>query len=1000
MVTLAAVGVRYLLHPWLGTDFLPLVTLFAAVAVSEWVVGLWPAALSALLGYVLCESLFMGPPPAFLMFRSARQVIGGLAFFLSCAIIIAFGEALRAAHRRERSAMREAQRLAHLGAWERDLSGDTIVVSDEFLRLFGLPARFAMPPFRDLDGTLFTHGSWLALEAAIREALATGRGFRLDLEGQRGGRIAASASGDAAHEGERIWVAVHGEAVRDRKGKVTGLRGTVQDITERKRAEAWREGQRRVLEKIARRARLADVLEEIALTVQEQDPGLVCSIHRIETDGDGGSRLLAGAGPSLPAEYLHLMDGVPLDHARAGPCCQAALSDRDVLVPDIAADARWADGWRKRALASGLRSCRSSLVRAADGRPLATFAMYRRHTGDPQPASHEITAAARQLVAIAIERDRAEADARQAEADARLLQSAGAALVQSDGEPGFYEMVIDGAARLMRSQFASMQALETGPDGAAELRLLAHRGFNARGVKAWSRVGLDSSTTCGEALRTVRRCIVEDVSSSALLKGTLDLLTYLENGIRSVQTTPLVSRTGRLVGMLSTHWDRPHHPPEGDLRNLDILARQAADLIERKRSEDELRDAHRRKDEFLATLAHELRNPLAPMRNALALIRLSGGRASDQAREILERQLHHLIRLVDDLLDVSRITRGNIPLRRIAIDLAAVIGQAVETARPLAEERGHELRLSLPNEPIYLDADPVRLAQVFNNLLNNACKYTDPGGRIELHAGQQDGEAVVTVRDNGLGIPRDRLGNIFDMFTQVDRSLEKTQGGLGIGLTLVRRLVQEHGGSVVARSEGEGHGSEFTVHLPVLEIAPDSASTEYPAATARPASPPPSAAAAAPSKAPRSEEHVSVAGNGHRTGAKRRALVVDDNVDSAESLAILLEATGNETRTAHDGLEAITAVEAFRPQIVFLDIGMPHLNGYDTARRIREQPWGRDIVLVAVSGWGQEEDRRRSKDAGFDAHLVKPADYTEVSRLLASVRGSRPGNGGGNASPA
>jgi signal transduction histidine kinase/ActR/RegA family two-component response regulator/PAS domain-containing protein len=970
--TLAAVGARYLLQPWLGIDYLPLVTLFAAVAAAEWIGGVWAAALSAVVGYLACDYLFIGPPATFGWFQSPQQTIGALAFFLSSGIIVAFGEALRASHGRERSAMREAQRLAHLGAWERDLAGDTITVSDEFLRIFGLPARFSMPAFHELDGTLYTHESWLALDTALLEARTTGAGFALDLEGRRGGA------------GERIWLSVRGEAVRDRRGVLKGLRGTVQDITGRKRGEAWQAGQRRVLEKIARRVPLRDVLEEIALTVQEQDPGLVCSIHLIDQDSDGGAHLRVGAGPSLPEEYLRAMDGAPLDDERAGPCCQALMRDRDVLVPDITADAGWSDTWRKRALASGLRSCRSSIVRAVDGRPLATFAMYRRHAGDPQPANLQVPEVARQLVAIAVERDSTDAEVRQAEADVRLLQSLGAALVHGDGEPGFYGMVIDGAARLMRSQFASMQALETAPDGNAELRLLAHRGFNARAMKEWERVRLDSATTCGEALRTARRCVVTDVSACGLLKGTLDLVTYLENGIRSVQTTPLVSRTGRLIGMLSTHWDRPYNPPERDLRNLDILARQAADLIERKRNEDALREADRRKDEFLATLAHELRNPLAPMRNALAVMRLPGGRQADRPREIIERQLSHLIRLVDDLLDVSRITRGTIPLRRIAIDLAAVIRQAVETARPLAEERGHELQVRLPNEPIYVDADPVRLAQVFNNLLNNACKYTEPGGRIELLAEQQDGEVVVTVRDNGVGIPGDRLDSIFDMFTQVDRSLERTQGGLGIGLTLVRRLVQEHGGRVVARSDGEGRGSEFEVRLPVLEVAPDAASTEYPAAVSRPGAPVSSVAT------------LPVAGNGHRTGPRRRALVVDDNVDSAESLAILLEATGNETRTAHDGREAIAAAEAFKPQVVFLDIGMPHLNGYDTARRIREQPWGRNIVLVAVTGWGQEEDRRRSKDAGFDAHLVKPADYTEVSRLLASVRG-HPGNGGGDA---
>jgi len=256
----------------------------------------------------------------------------------------------------------------------------------------------------------------------------------------------------------------------------------------------------------------------------------------------------------------------------------------------------------------------------------------------------------------------------------------------------------------------------------------------------------------------------------------------------------------------------------------------------------------------------------------------------------------------------------------------------------------------------------------------------------------------VTVRDTGVGIPRDRLGSIFDMFTQVDRSLERTQGGLGIGLTLVRRLVEEHGGSVVARSEGPGRGSEFEVRLPVLEVAPESASTEFPAAAKRPGAFTQTDASRrsgtrASPETPGSETGGSVSGNGHRSGPKRRALVVDDNVDSAESLAILLEATGNEARTAHDGMEAIAAVEAFKPQVVFLDIGMPHLNGYDTARRIREQPGGRNIVLVAVTGWGQEEDRRRSKEAGFDAHLVKPADYTEVARLLASAQVRRPGNG-------
>jgi CheY-like chemotaxis protein/two-component sensor histidine kinase len=327
---------------------------------------------------------------------------------------------------------------------------------------------------------------------------------------------------------------------------------------------------------------------------------------------------------------------------------------------------------------------------------------------------------------------------------------------------------------------------------------------------------------------------------------------------------------------------------------------------------------------------------------------------------VLERQLHHLIRLVDDLLDVSRITRGTLQLRREPIELATVVDHAVETARPLALERRHEIHVTLPPEPIFLQADPVRLAQVLNNLMNNACKYTEPGGQVWLSASRHGNEVVIRVRDTGLGIPPDRLGNIFDMFNQVDRSIERAQGGLGIGLTLVRRLVELHGGSILATSDGPGRGSEFVVRLPLLQriseferqARPDVRLLPSTVATKR---------------------------------AARRTLVVDDNVDSADSLATLLRVTGHEAMTAHDGLEALAAAERFRPEVVFLDIGMPRMNGYDAARHIRQQDWGRDVLLVALTGWGKDEDRRRSADAGFDAHLVKPADSNDLLRLLETL---------------
>jgi len=951
--------VRWLLTPVLG-DQLPLVTLVAVVAAGVWLGGYRTALVAGLVGYAACDTLFPGARVG-LGLHGTRDPAGLAAFIFASAVIIGFGEALRAARARESAVIREAQRLAHLGSWEWRAATGRTVVSDEVRRMFGLPEGAAIPDLKDQDETLYPHESWLRLTAAVDESMRTGRGFHLDLEALRGT--------------DRIWVTMRCEAIQDAQGQMVGLYGTVQEITERKRAEALMDGQRRILEKIARRVPLSQVLEDLARVVEEQDPGLICSVHLI--DGDG-TRLLAGAGPSLPAEYMRAMDGAPIVPPDAGPCCLAIHAQKDVLVPDIAADERWSMRWRELALASGLRSVRSTVVRGADGAPLATFAMYRRQPGNPEPLDVQVGFVARQLAAIAIERDRADAGLRQAEADARLLQTIGAELLSDVGEEGLYQGVIEAAARLMRSQCASLQAVQPSPDGGLELRLLASRGFDGRAKRFWSRVRFDGTTACGQSLASGTRTMVPDVESCAFMAGTEDLAMSREAGIVAVQTTPLVSRAGNLVGMLSTHWDRAYLPPERDLRNLDILARQAADLIERKRTDEALREADRRKDEFLATLAHELRNPLAPMRNSLALLRLPdapGGAAqegSDQGRlhEVMERQLQHLIRLVDDLLDVSRISRGVMQLRREPVELETVMRHALETCRPLAEGRNHEVTVSLPEEPIRLNADPVRLVQVFTNLLNNACKYSEPGGRVWLTAEHHGDEVVVRVRDTGLGIPPDRLASIFGMFSQVDRSLERTQGGLGVGLTLVKRLVELHGGSVLAKSEGPGRGSEFVVRLPSLQTARESEPRARPQEEKM---------RLFSSAAPADRPHAS----GHPAG--RRALVVDDNADSANSLAMLLKLSGHEAVTAHDGVEALEAAERFRPEVVFLDIGMPRLNGYDAARRIRQEAWGRGMMLVAMTGWGKEEDRRKSRDAGFDAHMVKPADLDELMRLMESL---------------
>jgi len=386
----------------------------------------------------------------------------------------------------------------------------------------------------------------------------------------------------------------------------------------------------------------------------------------------------------------------------------------------------------------------------------------------------------------------------------------------------------------------------------------------------------------------------------------------------------------------------------------DITASKEAEQ-ERERLVLELRDQDKRKDEFLATLAHELRNPLAPIRNGLQILQLGGltGEVADDVRMMMERQLGHMVHLIDDLLDLSRVSRGKIELRKERVELAKVVRQSVETSRPLIDASGHDLTITMPPGAIYVDADVTRLAQVFSNLLNNAAKYTERGGRIRFSVKRQGGQVVMSVKDNGMGIPAHMLPKVFEMFTQVDRHLERSQGGLGIGLSIVQRLVEMHGGSVGVQSDGPGMGSEFTVQLPVvLSVAQPNGGDEEAAYALR----------------------------------GRKVLVVDDNVDAAKSLAVMLKLMGNEAKTAHDGLEAIEVAATCRPDLILLDIGMPRLNGHETAKRIRQQPWGKDVVLVALTGWGQDEDRHKSNDAGFDAHLVKPIEPATLEKLLSNLR--------------
>jgi two-component system CheB/CheR fusion protein len=399
----------------------------------------------------------------------------------------------------------------------------------------------------------------------------------------------------------------------------------------------------------------------------------------------------------------------------------------------------------------------------------------------------------------------------------------------------------------------------------------------------------------------------------------------------------------------------PLRNPDGSVRGS-VAA--FADVTAIKKAQEELKEADRRKDEFLATLAHELRNPLAPIRNSIELLHLANGNTGliHECSKMLERQIGQIVRLVDDLLEISRITQRKIRLRKERVELATIVQSALEECHQVIEAHSHQLAVSLPADPVWLEADATRLSQVLANLLNNAAKYTSKEGHIWLVAERRQGEVAVSVRDTGIGIAAEHLPHVFEMFSQVTPALERSQGGLGIGLALVKGLVELHGGRVEAHSGGVNLGSEFTVILPTVEPLEEAA-----------------------------RESVDKGEKLPNTG-RYRILVADDLPDSADSLALMLQLLGHDTETVHNGVEAVQAAAAFRPDVALLDIGMPKMNGYEVAQNIRQQPWGKEIILVALTGWGQEDDKRRAVEAGFDRHLTKPVEPAVLNKLFAELR--------------
>jgi PAS domain S-box-containing protein len=897
-------------------------------------------------------------------------------------------------------------------------------------------------------------------------------------------------------DGTTHWINTRARVLGE-GGRPVRMVGVTLDVTERKQAEhdlriseSRLAGQKAALELLVSGAPIEGVLQRLVQTAHQQ-VGRACRVSLLVADREGG-QLRFGASIGLDESYARGVDGLAIA-ADSPSCGSAAHTGACVVVPEIADDPLWRP-YLDFANQHGIRSVWSFPIGGFDGGVLGTLAVYPTTPGEPLPSDLESlelivrtaalilqqyrTAQERREARAELERNRSQLEADLA--DAKLLQHLSAALIHGDNERDLYQALVDVAATISRSNFASLQMVCPG-DGPAELILLASRGLGHDEQQLFDHVVLTESSANGQAYKRVARVIVPDVDACTFLAPERLAICH-KVGFRSLQATPLLSRAGEVIGMIGTHWRDLHVPSERELRLLDILARQAADLIERQTSAEtsraseeryrslaavttdvlwttdgngdfvapqpawteytgqtfedlrgsgwaqaihpddrdrvqrewlesvasckphysearlwnaragayrhtisrgtpvfradgtvrewvgsdsdvhdekqlaeSLQEASRRKDEFLATLAHELRNPLAPLRNGLQIVKRAPHDVAkvDRALAMMDRQLNQLVRLIDDLLDVSRFSLGKVALRRERVRLGDVLQQAVETCSPLVTEAGQTLTLNIADYSVMVLADPTRLAQVFINLLNNAIKFTPRGGRIDVHVENDDGQARVAVRDEGLGIEPAKLAHIFELFTQLDSSLEKAHGGLGIGLSLARWLVEMHGGRIEAHSEGLHKGSRFSVCLPV---STDDANVM-----------------------PEAREPTRGLATSHRI------LVVDDNRDAATSLATLLELQGHSAVTAGSGMEALRLADERPPDLILLDLGMPHMSGYDVALQVRERGWGRHVLLVALTGWGQEQDRRRSQEAGFDYHLVKPVDLAELDRVMSRL---------------
>ena len=995
-----ALLLRWLVDPLMGGS-LPLVTLFGAVAFAVWVGGYRPAVLVAALGYLACAYLFIEPRDR-IGFADFQTIVGLVAYAFTCLLIIAIGEAMRLAQ------MRASER-GELMRVTLSSIGDAVITTDIEGRVTYLNA-----VAESLTG--WTH------QEALEQPLNTV--FRIVNEQSR--EPLESPATRALREGGVVGLANHtiliakngverpiddsAAPIRNEHGRVSGCVLIFRDISERRRWE------KDAADRLLAARRLASIVES------SDDAIIGKSLEGvIQSWNAAAERLFGYTAEQAIGRHISLV--IPPER----------IAEEDTIVASLRAGQRVEHFETERLRSDGkliLVSLTISPIKDGAGNVVGASKIVRDVTRQRQADERE-----RQLLA--------EAAAANAKFRAFFDQGAlFAGIMDVDGmilEPN--RLSWEGCG-YTRDQIIGKRFWE-GPWWTPSAELVDRIKAGSAEAAAGRTFRAEVPYFVADGSRRVADVIILPIKDDAgrilfLAPMGTDItdrrvaeaergkfVTLVENstdfiGICDIEGIPLyVNPAGlKMVGLESLAQARRTHVrefffPEDQSRIMDeffpavnetghgeievrfrhfqtqeakwmaykvlkltdagdqtvAFATVSQDVTERRRLEHDLRklasdlsEVDRRKNEFLATLSHELRNPLAPLRNMLEILKRAAGSRErvSQTLDTMDRQLGHLVRLVDDLLDLSRITHNRIDLRKSQVELASVIDQALQACRPLAESGGHDIQVIVPPEPLRVHADPVRLTQVFGNLLNNSCKYTPRGGKIRVTAKREENEAVVTVEDTGIGIPPEKLDSIFDMFTQIDGSRERSQGGLGIGLTLVKRLVELHDGSIEARSAGEGRGSEFVVRLPIMIARADVV---------------PGAAVSA-----------------HDATHVQRILIVDDNRDAASSLAVLLQITGHETFTAHNGQTALEAVAKHRPNVVLLDIGLPMLNGYEVCRRIRKQPGGSDTIVIALTGWGQEDDRRKSREAGFDGHLVKPVEYGALITLLdsmAAVRGAQ-----------